>query len=521
MACIPEDAFGKDYEAIILLDIASDWSDLSIDGTQIAYSYTFKQVEGNKLYSIHARKGNKEINTKITFTFLPLLVLQGSFGYDYAQGSMSLYSSDATEPTISLIKAKWRGGSTNTADKHKRNYKIKTLNENGKKQEISLLGMREDNNWILDAGQVDLFRLRNRIATEIWNQFASKPYYANEEPKAKSGVAGKVVEVILNNEYRGIYSLTETMDRKELKLGKYDDKSQVFHGQLWKVSSWDKSTFWDIEKDYDNSQETWHAFETKYPDIEDVNPTDYSPLYEAIDFVANSNDDTFKKEVRDYFDIPVLIDYQIFLEVLKPIDNCGKNMYWGIYDVAQNKKLTLAIWDLDASVGQDWHCSTPLHPDYVSPNTELGIKEAFNLYTRLSTLNVDNYNQKVADRYHELRKTYFSEENLISKYQNYYDMLVKSGAASREENKWSEDSDIGNYPLNFKNEIDYIKNWITHRLNYLDTTQFPNSTNIPNINQEGYRQHNTIYNILGQKDENINKGLKIKNGKKFYTTNNK
>lgn len=104
MACIPEDAFGKDYEAIILLDIASDWSDLSIDGTQIAYSYTFKQVEGNKLYSIHARKGNKEINTKITFTFLPLLVLQGSFGYDYAQGSMSLYSSDATEPTISLIK---------------------------------------------------------------------------------------------------------------------------------------------------------------------------------------------------------------------------------------------------------------------------------------------------------------------------------------------------------------------------------------------------------------------------------
>ena len=521
MACIPEDAFGKDYEAIILLDIASDWSDLSIDGTQIAYSYTFKQVEGNKLYSIHARKGNKEINTKITFTFLPLLVLQGSFGYDYAQGSMSLYSSDATEPTISLIKAKWRGGSTNTADKHKRNYKIKTLNENGKKQEISLLGMREDNNWILDAGQVDLFRLRNRIATEIWNQFASKPYYANEEPKAKSGVAGKVVEVILNNEYRGIYSLTETMDRKELKLGKYDDKSQVFHGQLWKVSSWDKSTFWDIEKDYDNSQETWHAFETKYPDIEDVNPTDYSPLYEAIDFVANSNDDTFKKEVRDYFDIPVLIDYQIFLEVLKPIDNCGKNMYWGIYDVAQNKKLTLAIWDLDASVGQDWHCSTPLHPDYVSPNTELGIKEAFNLYTRLSTLNVDNYNQKVADRYHELRKTYFSEENLISKYQNYYDMLVKSGAASREENKWSEDSDIGNYPLNFKNEIDYIKNWITHRLNYLDTTQFPNSTNIPNINQEGYRQHNAIYNILGQKDENINKGLKIKNGKKFYTTNNK
>lgn len=518
MACIPEDAFGKDYEAIILLDIASDWSDLSIDGTQIAYSYTFKQVEGNKLYSIHARKGNKEINTKITFTFLPLLVLQGSFGYDYAQGSMSLYSSDATEPTISLIKAKWRGGSTNTADKHKRNYKIKSINFKGKSQDISLLGMREDNNWIMDAGQIDLFRLRNRIATEIWNDFATKPYYASKEPKAKSGVTGKVVEVILNNEYRGIYSLTEAMDRKELKLKKYDDKNQEFHGQLWKVSSWDKATFWDIDKDYDNTQETWHAFETKYPDIEDVNPTDYSPLYEAIDFVVNSNDETFKKEVGDYFDIPVLIDYQLFQEILKPVDNNGKNMYWGIYDVAKSKKLTLAIWDLDASVGQDWRCSTPLHPDYVLPNTDLGVKDGFNLYHRLSSLNVDNYNEKVANRYHELRKTYFSEENLISKYQGYYDMLVKSGAASREETKWSEDSDIGGYPLNFKSEIEYIKNWIINRLNYLDTNQFPISTNISEIHQKESLSPKTTYNMLGQKVGASYQGLKIKNGKKFYTT---
>lgn len=518
MACIPEDAFGKDYEAIILLDIASDWSDLSIDGTQIAYSYTFKQVEGNKLYSIHARKGNKEINTKITFTFLPLLVLQGSFGYDYAQGSMSLYSSDATEPTISLIKAKWRGGSTNTADKHKRNYKIKSINFKGKSQDISLLGMREDNNWIMDAGQIDLFRLRNRIATEIWNDFATKPYYTSKEPKAKSGVAGKVVEVILNNEYRGIYSLTEAMDRKELKLKKYDDKNQEFHGQLWKVSSWDKATFWDIDKDYDNTQETWHAFETKYPDIEDVNPTDYSPLYEAIDFVVNSNDEAFKKEVGDYFDIPVLIDYQLFQETLKPVDNNGKNMYWGIYDVAKSKKLTLAIWDLDASVGQDWRCSTPLHPDYVLPNTDLRVKDGFNLYHRLSSLNVDNYNEKVASRYQELRKTYFSEENLISRYQGYYDMLVKSGAASREECKWSKDSDIGGYPLNFKSEIEYIKNWIINRLNYLDTNQFPVSTNISEIHQKESLSTKTTYNMLGQKVGTSYQGLKIKNGKKFYTT---
>lgn len=518
MVSIPENAFGTDYEASIALDATAGWSNLSIEGTDIADNYTFKQVEGNKIYKIHAQEGDKEINTQLTFTFLPLLVMEGTFGYDYAQGNISLLSPDAAEPTNSFAKVKWRGGSTNTADKHKRNYKIKTLNEKGKKQEISLLGMREDNNWILDAGQIDLFRLRNRIATEIWNDFATKPYYASKEPKAKSGVTGKVVEVILNNEYRGIYSLTEAMDRKELKLKKYDDKNQEFHGQLWKVSSWDKATFWDIDKDYDNTQETWHAFETKYPDIDDVNPTDYSPLYEAIDFVANSNDEAFKKEVGDYFDIPVLIDYQLFQETLKPVDNNGKNMFWGIYDVAKSKKLTLAIWDLDASVGQFWQCSTPLHPNRVFPNTDLGVKDGFNLYHRLSSLNVDNYNEKVANRYHELRKTYFSEENLISRYQGYYDMLVKSGAASREETKWSKDSDIGGYPLNFKSEIEYIKNWIINRLNYLDTNQFPISTNISEIHQKESLSPKTTYNMLGQKVGASYQGLKIKNGKKFYTT---
>ena len=518
MTSIPEEMFGKDYAAIITLDTDSAWNNLSIENTKIENSFVFKEIEGNKEYTLKAKKGQQDINTKITFTFLPIINLKGTFDYNYSNGKLSLLTPEETEPITTLLKAKWRGGSTNTVDKHKRNYKIKTLNEKGKKQEISLLGMREDNNWILDAGQVDLFRLRNRIATEIWNEFASKPYYASKEPKAKSGVAGKVVEVILNNEYRGIYSLTEAMDRKELKLKKYDDINQEFHGLLWKVSSWDKAQFQDIAEDYDNTKETWHAFETKYPDFEDVNPTDYSPLYNAINFVVNSNDETFKKEITEYFDVPVLIDYQIFLEVLKPIDNCGKNMYWGIYDVARDKKLTLAIWDLDASVGQDWHCSAPLHPDYVSPDTELGIKEAFNLYTRLSTLNVDNYNQKVSDRYHELRKTYFSEENLISKYQGYYNMLVKSGAANREETKWSEDSDIGGYPLNFKEEIEYIKNWITKRLNYLDTTQFPLSTHISEIHQEENTIQKPIYNILGQKVGVSYQGLKIKNGKKFYTT---
>lgn len=515
MVSIPEKSFGKDYEAVITLDADSAWSHLKIENTNIESNYVFQKVEGNKEYTLQAERNQQAIKAKITFTFLPILDLKGNFGYEYANGSLSLMSPDDIEPVTTLLKAKWRGGSTNKADKHKRNYKIKTLNEKGQSKDISFLGMREDNNWIMDAGQIDRFRLRNRIATELWNDFATKPYYFDKEPKAKSGVTGKVVEVVLNNEYRGIYSLTEAMDRKEMKLKKYDEKTGEIHGQLWKASTWDKTQFWGIEKDYDDTQETWHGFETKYPDIEDVNPTDYSTLYNAIDFVANSDDETFKKEASNYFDLPVLIDYHIFMEVIKPVDNRGKNIYWAVYDKTKSPKLTLAVWDLDATVGQDWHCSDPLHPDYVWPNTSMGIKEVFYLYKRLCSLDADHYNEKLEARFKELEKTYLSKEQLHERYQRYYDTLKNSGAAQREERKWSRDSDIGNYELNFDEEINYIANWLQERFTYLHSSDSPIFTAIKNISQEKQEQASSIYNILGQKVSNSYRGIKIRNGKKF------
>lgn len=516
LVTIPEECFGKDYQAQIAFTNDSNWTNVSINGQTIDTDYVFEEVTANKNYNIKATKDNEKIDAQLTFTFLPILALQGDFGYDYAQGNLQLHTPTESTPINTIIKAKWRGGSTNGADKHKRNYKIKTLNAKGKSQDISFLGMREDNNWILDAGQIDLFRLRNRIATELWNDFSTKPYYADKEPKAKTGVDGRVVEVILNNEYRGIYSLTEAMDRKEMKLKKYDEKNQEFHGQLWKVSSWEKAQFWSIDKDYDNTQETWHGIETKYPDMDDVNPTDYSTLYNAIDFVANSDEQTFKTQVAHYFDLPVVMDYQLFMEVTQAIDNRGKNMYWAVYDKAKDKKLTLAVWDLDATMGQNYECGVPLHPETVKPETDINIKQYHNLYARLYDYEVDNYAQKVIDRYWSLRQSYFNEEALVARYQKYYHILKESGAAKREETTWSKDSDIGGYALNFKEEMDYIADWIHKRLHYLDTQLYAPTTSIKNTTIDHPKNKNLIYNLQGQQVNSQFKGLKIRNGKKYF-----
>jgi hypothetical protein len=95
-----------------------------------------------------------------------------------------------------------------------------------------------------------------------------------------TGTRGHFVELILNGEYRGIYCMTENLDRKQMKLKKYDEENEETHGQLWKSKDWTYATFmgtqpdgnyWpkDFLTDPDPNSEMWDQYEVKYPDFED------------------------------------------------------------------------------------------------------------------------------------------------------------------------------------------------------------------------------------------------------------
>lgn len=438
---------------------------------------------------------------------LPIIKLNGVFGYEYQNGTVSIIYPDGSIQENLIANIKWRGGSTNSSDKHKRNYKIKFA------EDQQFFGLRTDNKWILDAGQADVFRLRNRIATELWNDFATKPYYFNQEPEAYSGVRGRVVEVYLNDEYIGIYCLTECMDRKQMKVKKVDKKTSEIRGLLYKADNYGASQMNICPESYDNKSERWDSFEMKYPELDDVEETDWSILWNAIYFVVNSSDEEFRQYIAEYFDIPVIIDYYIFVHLMGAIDNEGKNMYWAVYDKTINKKLTLAVWDLDLTVGNSYldHYLN----GFSSPEFDCG--NVLHIIKRLKYLDVDNFNDKVKNRYAELRKTWFSSESLKARYNSYYKLLKESGAAERETIRWSRDSDILGAIIDYDNEIEYIINWIVQRIKYLDNNVFnyyPSSINDNIIKQKATSKLYTIQGIE-VKNKSFNKGLYITKGKKL------
>ncbi len=474
LCSVPESTFGTDFTATF--NTSEPWINITIDGDTVANgsSYTFIQIAGDKKYALVAHIGDSiTISGNICFTFLPIFEFTGTFNNDYQISEIIANLPQNQGPTPMLSKLKHRGGSTNSPERLKRNYHIKFLDADSQKMDRKFFGLRNDNSWILDAGQIDMLRIRNRVSTELWLDMSRKPYYGDQEPKALLGVRGDFIELFLNGQYNGIYALTEALDRKQLKLAKLETDSagvNTFHGMLWKAKNTDGITRMTSSYGYSNNQAFWGGLEVKYPDPDDVMPTNWKTMYNATRFVSTSDNNTFRAQVGEYFDIPVIMDYWIFINAIHGVDSGVKNIYWAVYDDQEDKKVTLAAWDLDCTFGQNW-INYPLHNEaVVSPTRPLG---SFNkLLLRLHELSPDSFSVKAVERYQLLRQTLLNEDSLKQRFHTRLEPLDRAGALARETVRWTKSTDLSRQPLNFPAELEYIDNWIDLHMTYLDNARF-------------------------------------------------
>ena len=493
MLTLPESAFGDAYHGLVMLD--DDVSSMEIDGRTVTTEVDFPLVNGDTCYTFVFKRKGVVTRSTIHFTFLPIMTLDGTFGDDYVVGQVKMIMpGDGVNNYRARIK--WAGSSTDGTWTHKRNFHVKFIDDEGEKMDVSFFGLRDDNHWRLDAGTVDMIRFRNKTAHELWADFGVKPYYADQQPKARSYVRGNHVEVFINGEYRGFYNMMEYMDRKQMKLKKYsvvdddpgatetgDEDEDMFqmHGMMWKAKERTPQTLMMSSGSTapDNTQDSWGGFELEYPGLDDVSPTDYSVLRNAVSFMGrNSENSVFAAQVGEYFDIPVLVNYYVFIHTLFAIDNTDKNIVWACYDSETDKRLTLAVWDLDATAGQHYRDNDGYyHSDDIQPENEFdsvptaisGMSQS-RLFKRLKTL--PDFMFKATNCYWRLRETILHPDSLVARYAAVYERLVKCGAMCREEVRWSDTGDIAHRMLTFDEEFDYLCDWLRRRIAYLDTHTF-------------------------------------------------
>ena len=470
---LPEAQIGKKVELKLVCTTFPD-AQLFVNGTAVKTNSraAFGAVNGADTHRLAVvQNGDTIARANLQFTFLPIVEITAeSFSKNHwGKGQMTVHDATLNADSSYTIQVRNRGEWTTRFEKRSMGIKLKSTD--GKKIDRSILGLRTDNYWVLDAMTIDRARMRSRVAMDLWNDFSAAAHFGKKDKTAHHASRGRMVEVFLNGKYHGIYNLCERIDRKQLQLAKSKDGSIA--GLLYKADQWSTATKWGGSKSWANAlwnpnskSEEWEGWQAKYPEPSAKKDAQWQPLLDAIRFVCTSSDSDFCADVARYFDLPSVRDYALFIELLFATDNSAKNVYWAAQNYAVNPQLTPIPWDLDGTFGRDWNGNSSgleAHRDY--RKYLIGEGHQSTLMERLYKLNPDDWNEQMAERYRQLRRTHFDPDRLAQRFDAYLQLLEQSGANVREEERWR-NSQGGH--LDIRKDVEQLKQWLTQRIAFLD-----------------------------------------------------
>jgi hypothetical protein len=386
---------------------------------------------------------------------------------------------------IEDIGIETRGGWTQffySKKSYRFSFKESASSDNNK--DVCLLDMRSDNKWDLQAMANEPLRMNEKTSFDIWRKINTL-YYQSSEPEATNGCRMKYAELFLNGDYKGIYCVSEPLDRKQLKLKKYDEKKGI-RGELYKSHGWGATVFSDCPP-YSNNSFSWvnsdnYGYDCEYP--EDVYP-DWKNMYNFVHLVIYDSDIQFYNQYQMYFNLENAVDYFIFLNVALARDNTGNNLFVARYNA--NEPYFYVPWDFDGTFGNKWDGTQYSKTDELLSN---------GFYNRLLKDHPENeFRQKLQVRWNQLRNDWLTVSNLMDMFTENYNYLVENGVYEREEITWK---DKDNYRFNSE-YIAYMQEWITERLKFLDN-EFNYITAIPKVGKSDiqYPCDVYIYNTIGQ-----------------------
>jgi hypothetical protein len=336
-----------------------------------------------------------------------------------------------------------RGGSSQFYPKKSFLIELRTDTIGDEEMDLPLLGLRSDDDWNLQAGYIEPNRSRSRVGMELWSDIHTV-YYAEEEPEARTGVRMNHLELFVNDVYQGLYTLSERCDRKQLKLKQHNGS---IRGELYKGIGLGGSTFTSIPPPYAESAVLWGGWEHEHPE----GYPNWGELSELVTLVVNGTQPGLHAELRERFHLPTMVDYHLFINVLKAEDNTGKNIYLARYDAGA--PYFYEPWDLDATFGLSWNGQFNVDPYLFLSN---------GLYARWFTdLTEGGFVETMCERWTELRSGPITVSGIMDRFRSLYDHLAAQGVYEREELAWpayTHDPD----------HLDGLESWLEERISYMD-----------------------------------------------------
>ncbi len=320
-------------------------------------------------------------------------------------------------------------GSSSTAWR-KKNYTITFYEDNTYEDKLGIdVGWGTQSKYCLKANWIDKTHSRNVVTAKLAGEIQSKYGLFTSAPNA-GAVDGFPVEVYINGEFHGLYTMNIPKDEWQFDMDKKNPNHIVIGGDNWA----DSVLFKEIPTDFSG----WEV---------EVGPEDDATLQKVqrlVDFVLNSSDEDFKAKFGEYLNLDSTLNYYIMMNYAWMPDNTGKNMLLATYD---GNVWYPSLYDLDTTWGVHWTGGY----EY---NYSSGVVNGSNsvLWKRFE----EHFKPQIAARYFELRSNVLDPEYVMNKFYEFYDTIPQE-ILVRETEKWTRPDDpIPGYDL-------------TQIQNYLDT----------------------------------------------------
>ncbi len=358
-----------------------------------------------------------------------------------------------------------------------RPYSVETRTANGGNNNVPILGMPAENDWVLLSHYNDRSLLKNLISYKLFREMG---HYA---PRAR------LCEVLIDSAYRGIYLLGEKIKRDNNRvnianLAPIDTVGdELTGGYILQQNYWDvNNSFQSNYNPIDHPNLDVH-FLYEYPNPQDIAPAQKRYIAAYVDSLETAlYSPNFADPVlgyRKYLDVKSFIDYFLLNEVARNMDGFKKSVFFH-KDKNSNGGLLKAgpSWDFDwawkdinecslyaNNIGAGWaHKINDCAPD----NNSTG------WYVRL--LQDSNFTEELKCTYESYRQTILDTTYLFA----YVDSMrnIAEIARDRHFRKWDllgrsgPAPDLGAVATTYDGELDSFKRWIATRLTWLDANMF-------------------------------------------------
>jgi len=360
----------------------------------------------------------------------------------------------------------------------KKQFGLEIWDETNDGIDASLLGFPEEEDWILYSPYSDKALIRNVLIYDLSRDIGR---YASRV---------KFVDVSINGEYNGLYVLMEKLKRDDnridisklkpdeisgedltggyiLKLDKADGPDETLYTEATSITS----TY--APNDANAGQHIYFLYDT--PKAKDIvtEQKDYITNYMRgfEDALAGDNFADPDTGYAKYIDAPSFIDFFLLNELSNNVDGFRLST-WLVKD--KNGKLQMGpIWDFNLAFGNANYCGGGDADVWTYKFNSRCPGDFWQIpfwWDRL--LQDPAFVAQLQVRWQELRDGPFSNAVVMSKINAYVERLTLAGAIQHNFEKWPV---LGQYvwPNNFvgnsySEEIDYLKDWINQRLNWLD-----------------------------------------------------